>query len=832
MHRLMALVRRAVPHSWRARLPERWRRVGRDRRDAASATTAPPAPERPTSARPTLRDRKAAAAEHSKSERWPQAAAAWQDVLDTTTGVPDARTYVQLARAQRQVGQLAEATATVRTGQQHHPDDHTLMTEQAQLAVADEDWGVAAELWQTLIREADDGADPRNYTRLIRARRRDGDLVGATVAATEGRDRFPDHTGIACEHAQLASSARDWPEAVARWRRIVESTGDRAPARAFLQLGKALAHQGQLGEAAEVVDRGAELHPHDTELRERQAKLAVTERDWDRAAERWRAVIDADPDAAGPVRYRTLARVLTEGGHHDEADEALRRGLDVHPDDPRLLAELAYLAAGRTDWDEAQRRWATATAKADLTPQQWCGFAQRCAGGFQHDLADEIVADGLRALPGELDLLLQHVRNAITRQRRERAPDEWDWSEAHARGRELLATHAALAAEDVERLVTLLADASAIEEAIAMLDVVLQREEDPALQTERTELEMALCRWDDVGSSRPIGALEDHGDADRRSIVLSRAHQARGDLDAALEAVERLRTTDPRRWSHEVARARTAVGDHAGAVEAWLRAREANPQSTGLARHTAVAHRRVGDDDAARGVAEEAGLERNPGVVAIIGGGPSLKGVDLEPLRGVAHCVAVNATATMLPWCDVAVTHDPSHLIERFLGFPGLVVAGLPAAEKARRGRVPGFEFRRRFVTDRLSELDDVVHSGGHTSAHTALNYAYLLRPTRIVLFGVDLTDFWGPDDYWHGSMDAYNRRRFQALTARPIYEEWHEYRSRKLRNAPAVFASTVEQLEHANIEVWNASPASSVTCFPRIEPTEGVQRCIEDALS
>lgn len=822
MDRLRAALRRVVPSTVRRRL---MRRGVRPRPAGPSPATSAPTEH--------TRELRQEALAHSRAQRWEAAATGWLAVLEASSGVPDARTFAQLARAQRQLGDVVGALKTIQNGQQHHPDDEALKVERAQLAVVEQDWESASRYWEALIRETAH-PDARNYTRWVRALRRGGDPDAAQQAVQEGQARFPADPGLAAEHAQLASTARDWPLAVERWRTAVDLAGDSPATRSVVQLAKALQHQGLFAAAVEVVERGLEHDPEHPELLERHAKLAVADRDWQVAAERWRTALALNP-AAPPEYHRHLARVLTEAGDHEAADAALRTGLERHPETSLLAVERANLATNRADWDEARARWDEAVAeRGPIDPRVRAGFAQRCAAGFQHDLADAVVAAGLDEEPDQLDLRLQHVRNAITRQRRDRAPDDWDWTVAMERSRTLL-QEPTLTPDATLRLATLLADATALEEAVEILDTVLtERPHLHGLRAERQELRMALGRWTAVIEEPPPSEATEgagHGsDPSRDAVLRSRAHQARGELTEALATLAPLADLDRPRWAREVARAHATAGSARDAADAWRRARDAEPPSKDLDRRLAIALRRAGDDSAASALCAATGLERNPGVVAIIGGGPSLTGTDLAPLRGVVHTVAVNATATMLPWCDVAVTHDASHLAERFLGFPNRVVAGLPAERLRTIGRLRNFELRRRFVTDRLSELDDVVHSGGHTSAHTALNYAYALRPSRIVLFGIDLTDFWGPNDYWHGSMDTHNRRRFQTLSARPIYDEWQDYRTRKLRNAPAVFATTVPQLRQAGIEVWNASPESSLTCFPRISPDEGLQRCSEDA--
>lgn len=764
-------------------------------------------------------------------ERWRRVAALRGDAAD------DPRVAARLARAEVRAGEPEAAARTLARAVERHPDDLELATEHAQLATVARDWVEAARRWQAVLDRFGADAPADTYEQLAKACQHLEDLNRADEVLELGLTRFPDDLALVERRARLANLDRDWPEVVQRWRTVIELGGGEAPPRAYIQLARAHQAQGDIDAAEEAIALGRQHHPDDLDVATRWARLAAATRDWERALERY--AVAAELPGAPPHVHRDRARAAAELEDAAGADRALQRGLEEHPGDPTLLVERAFLAIDRGAWDAVDASWAEATRGGDVPPELYVGMARRCAAAFDHERADAAVEAGLARYPADRGLQRQLVRNAISAQRREHAPEDWDWTEARARARRVLDAYrdGDSEPEDHLRLATELADATAIAEAVTVLEDGLEvHAGDTEIRRELGVLTAALGRWPEAADHfGALAATPAAGRADRSALV--RAHLGRGDHDAASAALESWPADDEPWRRGELARVAQARGDVGAAIDAWRAVRELCPTSVDAHRRLAVALRRAGDEAAAAEViadAQAAGLhlESNPGVVAIIGGGPSLKGVDLTPLRGVAHTVAVNATATVLPWSDVAVTHDPSHLTERFRGYDGPVVAGLPLAALRDRGSLPGFEFRRRLVTDRLSELEDVVHSGGHTSAHTALNYAHLLRPTRIVLFGIDLTSFWGPNDYWHGAMDDFNRRRYADLEGRATFGRWTEYRARKLENAPAVFASTVPQLDAAGIEVLNASPVSSLTSFPKVTPEEGLAACLADALA
>jgi tetratricopeptide (TPR) repeat protein len=828
MHHVIRAYRRLVPTAVRSRVPANWRR----RLRRAVRRRRPP-----VGRSDELRE---LAREATGAQRWDEAAARWRVVLDTEGDRASGRTVAHLAGALRHLGEHEAGRELLREAVSSRPKDILIATEWAQLAQAEGDFDAAVERWQRVLDLEGERTTPRNLFRLARAQQRAGDWTAAEGTLADARRRHPDDARIAVAQAELATSQRDWARAVELWAQVPRS--ERRPPHVLVQLSRAHRHLGDLERASEVLDEALERAPVDLEVLTERAKFAGAVRDWPGAIAAWERVITtAGRDGAGPGTYRQLARCHAEQGTFDEAESALDRGLAEHPGNVILAAERPLLAALRSAWDEVEAHWwALIEARGSEVPAKLhVTLALRCCAGFNYTLADRVVSEAQRLHPTSSIVHRQYVRNVIIRERKGVDPAEWDWSEAVDRAREVIARyehlqtpeeHLALAAE--------LADASALEEASDLLaDDSARSPDHPRRRWELATLALALGRWDEaVEHLEPLR----HAGADRaRATTWSvRALRCAGEetrANALLEWGCASGAVDELRGAVESAWLVTHGPDQDATAAAWRSVLERFPDRSPIAayRQLATAELLRGEHERARSVIElgrarKIGpLEERPGVVAIVGGGPSLKGVDLQPLRSRVHTVAVNATATALPWADVAVSHDASHLAERFHDFPGPVLVGAPPQVARSLGVLPRVTYRRRLITDRLSEVEELIHSGGHTSAYTALNYAYLLRPRRIVLFGIDLTDFWTPDQYWHGTMDPYNRRRFAGLESRPLFDEWQEYRTRKIQNAPMVFASALPQLERAGIEVVNASPVSSLTSFPKVSPEEGIHACL-----
>lgn len=207
--------------------------------------------------------------------------------------------------------------------------------------------------------------------------------------------------------------------------------------------------------------------------------------------------------------------------------------------------------------------------------------------------------------------------------------------------------------------------------------------------------------------------------------------------------------------------------------------------------------------------------------IAIIATGPSVQALDLDLVTRAAdagvHIIAVNNAITWLPAAHSWLTLDPGTKNQRLMRDrrPGVrYFAGVPEdfgkpdARKVchRHPAPPGVTYFRRLMGwppagRGLTENRQVIRSGN--SAFGALGAAYLARPERIGLFGVDaaLTGY------------AY-------AGGRPSGRLWHMDR---------LFGTATRQLRQARIEVVNGSPLSAVTRFRRCPPDDAMEWLIGD---
>lgn len=193
--------------------------------------------------------------------------------------------------------------------------------------------------------------------------------------------------------------------------------------------------------------------------------------------------------------------------------------------------------------------------------------------------------------------------------------------------------------------------------------------------------------------------------------------------------------------------------------------------------------------------------------VLVVGNGPSLRELDLSRLVKMAGVltIAVNQVVEHFQ-PNVWVTVDPNarqRALMRARRPATHYYAAVPDDYGTTNPRIAahvgppeeGVTYLRRVLgtgpaksMERLSEDPGVLHSGN--SSWAALGVAYLMRPEKVGLLGVD------------GTQGAY---------------AFGSGRPGNLSHLPRLFASAVPQLTAQGVEVLNGNWQSRVDCFPRV---------------
>jgi hypothetical protein len=191
--------------------------------------------------------------------------------------------------------------------------------------------------------------------------------------------------------------------------------------------------------------------------------------------------------------------------------------------------------------------------------------------------------------------------------------------------------------------------------------------------------------------------------------------------------------------------------------------------------------------------------------ISILAGGWSVKGLDLTRLPG--KVIGVNDSAVRAR-CDIAVSMDRLWTENRWAN-----LHALKREAHIRKSAIKNIAARpdwlHLFDCDHtlaeLSEVEGILN--GTNSGLCALNLAYQMRPRRIILLGFDMCRSPRGEAYWH---DPYPWSKPQGGTGNGRYAEW-----------AGQFARAAAQCKASGIEVINASKASKITAFPKVDPRD-----------
>lgn len=202
-----------------------------------------------------------------------------------------------------------------------------------------------------------------------------------------------------------------------------------------------------------------------------------------------------------------------------------------------------------------------------------------------------------------------------------------------------------------------------------------------------------------------------------------------------------------------------------------------------------------------------------PKKIVIVATGPSLIDFDYNLLRDRGYyIICVNEAWKNVPFADAWFTLDPHGFSKNQLPkspFTGQLFAAVPEDFGLANARIgdhrcyapPEVTYLHRIVWHSLNGInlneylnwglnEDVGSINTLNSGYGAFGLAYHYRPEKILLLGLDASSGY-----------AYNPAQV----------------TRSLQHLPALFQSTLPQINAAKIEVINGSENSKIECFPRM---------------
>ncbi len=179
--------------------------------------------------------------------------------------------------------------------------------------------------------------------------------------------------------------------------------------------------------------------------------------------------------------------------------------------------------------------------------------------------------------------------------------------------------------------------------------------------------------------------------------------------------------------------------------------------------------------------------------VAIVASGPSTKKVSYALLEGRIKTIAVKENIDICPWAEVLYGCDRAYWrnCQGKPDYKGLKISYSPPTTDIHAIKIDE-------PNDQILTAEPGKIGSGGNSGFQALNIAVQFGATRILLVGFDMSS--QHDVHWFGRSNGDGRTNPG------------EYNFKRWRIA---FNRAAVQLQALGVKVLNASPCTSLTCFP-----------------
>lgn len=193
----------------------------------------------------------------------------------------------------------------------------------------------------------------------------------------------------------------------------------------------------------------------------------------------------------------------------------------------------------------------------------------------------------------------------------------------------------------------------------------------------------------------------------------------------------------------------------------------------------------------------------------VIGGGPSLTSEDVAYCKGKARVLAVKEAFLLAPWADALYAADMKwwRSYHGATDFAGLKYTIEQDPDQEPMGEWPGVHVLRNTGAQGL-EADPTGLRTGYNSGYQAIGLAVHLGVSRVILLGFDC---WTAPD---GSQNWFEKfphlvKSHHVPSPYPLFLQ--------------AFASLIEPLQQAHVEIVNATRRTMLTAFPYLSLEEAL---------
>ncbi len=277
------------------------------------------------------------------------------------------------ALALRDLQRHEEAAALLGQAAARFAGAEWLLAGTATLAARQGAWGKVEEAAAALRRAFPDNHE--GYLLGLRSLRHQKRLAAAGVLLEQALAALPGNVLVLTEAAILAHEGSQYEAALGFWRRVQEAAPNQR--NGFEGAVKACLAAGRLDEAEQLLREAEPGFAGAAWLLSQSASLANKRGDLEQAARLWAGVRAAHPDHE--PGYNGQVRTLLQMNRLDDAEAVLQEALVRFPMARWALIEAAMLARLRSDFAEADRRFAHAVATLPNDPEVALKHATACS---------------------------------------------------------------------------------------------------------------------------------------------------------------------------------------------------------------------------------------------------------------------------------------------------------------------------------------------------------------------------------------------------------------------------------------------------------------------
>lgn len=287
---------------------------------------------------------------YARLRDWSGACRVLRRLVELDPSRPQPRLFY--GRALHQAGNIAEAETQLQSALETNPREGEALALLARIHSKTDPEG-AVEYWSRLAGLNRSAAEPLLQIARIRARQRRSAEARQFFQAVLERD--PNHAEALAGFGH-ALAETDQSAAVSHFTRWAERQPDDAAAR--LELARLYQKAREWDRAEEVYRQILEIDPHNDDALARFAQLLSRDHvRIDHALDLWRRIGERDPAASFPIVQR--AYLFERLRRFDGAEAEYRAALDRAPDDTMALIGLARLFSNQARWGEAAELFET-----------------------------------------------------------------------------------------------------------------------------------------------------------------------------------------------------------------------------------------------------------------------------------------------------------------------------------------------------------------------------------------------------------------------------------------------------------------------------------------